>query len=126
MATNEKPDIKSIAPAHGCLRQAWVVRHGDGGTSVATHRPVLGLALLDDGTLDVIIEFNGELKLRADAEAWVRSSPNLTSNLSGGGRSTQYDPACECRGRKAERKDLTAGQVADIFDSAADAGQASQ
>jgi hypothetical protein len=126
VATNEKPIIKSIAPAPGCLRQTWVVRHGDGGTSIDTHRPVLGLALLDNGTLDVIIEFNGEVKLRADAEAWVRSKPHLAPNQLGGGRSTQYDPACQCRGRKAERKDLTAGQVADIFDSAAEAGQASQ
>ena len=84
------------------------------------HRPVLGLALLNDGTLGLIIEFNGEVGLRADAEAWVRSSPNLAPDLFGSGRSTQYDPTCECRGRRVERKDLTVGEVADAFDWAAD------
>jgi len=38
----------------------------------------------------------------------------------------QRAPRCECRGRTAEWKDLTAGEVADAFDSAAEAGEASQ
>jgi hypothetical protein len=124
---SEKPVIGSIMPAQGCLRQAWIARQGDGsGRSIDMHRPVLGLALLDDGTLDLIIEFSGEVRLRADAEAWARSSPNLAPDSFGSGRSTQYDPRCECRGRTAERKDLTAGEVADAFDLAAEAGEASQ
>jgi len=90
------------------------------------HRPVLGLALLDDGTLDLIIEFSGEVRLRADAEAWVRSRPNLAPDSFGNGRTTQYDPRCECRGRTAEWKDLTAGEVADAFDLAGEAGEAGQ
>ena len=93
MATNEKPVIKSIMPAQGCLRQAWTARQGDdGGRSIDMHRPVLALALLDDGTLDLIIEFSGEVRLRANAEAWVRSKPDLAPDSFGSGRSTQYDP----------------------------------
>lgn len=124
---SERPAVKSIMPAQGCLRQAWIARQGDGGgRSIDMHRPVIGLALLDDGTLDLIIEFSGEVRLRADAETWARSTPNLAPDSFGGGRSTQYDPRCECRGRKAERQDLTAGEVEDAFDSAAEAGEANQ
>jgi hypothetical protein len=127
MAMSEKPVIKSIMPAQGCLRQGWTARQGDdGGRSIDMHRPVLGLALLDDGTLDLIIEFSGEVRLRADAEAWVRSRPSLAPDSFGSGRSTQYDPRCECRGRTAEWKDLTAGEVADAFDLAGEAGEAGQ
>jgi hypothetical protein len=124
MLTNEKPVIKSITSAQGCLRQAWTARKANGGRSIDTHRAVVGLALLDDGTLDLIIELNGEVKLRADAEAWVRSTPNLAPDSFGNGRSTQYDPTCDCRGRTVERKDLTADEVAEAFDLAAEADEA--
>jgi hypothetical protein len=56
------------------------------------HRPVIGLALLDDGTLDLIIEFNGEVKLRADAEAWASTDSQIALD-SFGGKSMLYNSA---------------------------------
>jgi len=83
MSTNEKPTIKSIVPALGCLRQSWVVGNADGqGASIDTHHPVIGLALLDDGTLNLVVEFNGEVELRADAEAWAISDPQIAPGFS--------------------------------------------
>jgi hypothetical protein len=120
MSTNEKLKIKSIVPAQGCLRQSWVVKNTDGqGASIDTHHPVIGLALLDDGTLDLVIEFNGEVELRADAEAWAISDPQIAPDFFGS-KSTLYDCTCECRGRTVKREDLTADEVTQAFDLVAE------
>jgi hypothetical protein len=120
LSSYEKRTIKSIMPTQGCLRQSWVIRKSDGqGESIDAHRPVIGLALLDDGTLDLIIVFSGEVTLRADVEAWAENNPQIAPDRIGE-RSTLYESACECGGRTVKREELTADEVTEAFDLAAE------